>query len=168
MTPYAPASKERFPIAVGVAFLDSRQFQTILVKPPDSWGLIKIESEQERKERQKKKEKKRVQVLAKITDEELFGAGKSPEEAAEIILSLAINQTIYSLDGKHDTAMLNKLSPQVVSKLNFLSTTALSYDLTSPERARNLQLKHKLRIGLYPRNKADIRWVVPWIDQCKN
>jgi len=66
VTPDASTSKERYPIAVGVAFLNSENFQTILVKPPDSWGLIKLETGQERQEREKKKERKRVQVLAHL------------------------------------------------------------------------------------------------------
>ncbi len=165
---YGSISKERFPIAVGVAYLDTRAFQTILIKPPESWGLINLETEHEREGREKKKKRRRVQILAHITDEELLKKGTSPEDAADIILSLVNSQAVYSLDRKHDLEMLNVLSLKVVGKISLLSTMALSNEYTSPDRAMNLQLHCKLRMGLYPRNKADVRWIVPWIDQCRN
>ncbi len=162
----ASTSKERFPIAVGIANSGSGKFQTVLVKPPESWGIIKLESEQERKEREKKKEAKRLQILAHITDEELIKKGKAPEEVAEIVLSMTKGNAVYSIDRKHDMEMLNKLSPIAAGEIKLLSTLALANELSSPERARNLQLHYKLSIGLYPKNKADIRWVAPWIDHC--
>ncbi len=164
----APSSKTRLPVAIGVANLDSREFRTILVLPPESWGLIKFETEEERIEREKKKLRRRVQSLANITDEEFLKNGKSPEDVAKLVLSLTADEVVFSLDRKHDLKMLSVLSPEVAGKIELRSTTALANEFTSPDRAMNLQLQCRLRIGLYPRNEADVRWIVPWIDHCRN
>ncbi len=159
--------KERFPIAIGVADQDSGKFHTILISPPTSWGLFWQETRQEEKNRERQRKKKRIQVLAHITDIDLLKYGKTPKEAAEIVLELTKGHAVYSLNRNHDLTMLDKLSSGAAANINLLSTMSLANELTSPEIVRSLELQTKMSMGLYPRNKADIRWVARWIKLCQ-
>jgi len=160
------ASKERFPIAVGMAKPQSKVgVQTELIIPPEAWGLLVPETEEEHEDKKKGK-KKRQQILINFSEEEILKKGNSPEKASDIILKALEGQEIYSINREHDLQMLNKLSSDFLSKIKLLSTFGLANELVGSNKAGELELQYKLSMGLYPRNKADIRWIVSWIEQC--
>jgi hypothetical protein len=162
----ASSAPDRFPLAIGLGFPETKFIQTIFIKPLDKWGLLQDASDVDDEEAQEGKAKIRVIEGIKVRD--LITKGLEPKQAFEHILEAAKGRAIFSLNSKDDSYLLARMGDINPSNLKLHSAIVLFDELVLPERERKLQLKTKTNIEFYPRNKSDVRWLVELYSQCRS
>ena len=147
-SPTSATSPIGYPLAVGVAYPDTQSAKIILVRPLDEWAVFDP------------KNQGKEENIAGLRRKDLLTKGVTLEEVASFVIAVTKGRSVYCMDVKSTTALLSPLSELLSNKVNLKSALALFNDVAGDFRkAMNVQLRTKLVIQNYPKNRSDVRWM---------
>jgi hypothetical protein len=151
--PSRRSDKVEFPVAVGLGFPDLRQTRTLIILPNEDWDIF-ADREGEKDERISGYSKKR-----------LLSEGMTASDAITSMTDLIGDRSLFGIWREREASMLRTLfgagaSPKLLSALGMFNR------LVSNERFTNLEIRYKLNASYYPRNAADVRWMIVCFGQC--
>jgi hypothetical protein len=152
--PSLQAGKVEFPIAIGFGFPDIRKIKTILIRPNEDWELFS------------NKDKEKEETISGYSKRKLLSEGLAESDTTASIMALTKDRSIFSLLPDRDASMLKKLSDTTAPSTKPLSALGLFNQLVSNERFISIEIGHKLVAENYPRNSADVRWMIACYRQC--
>jgi hypothetical protein len=152
--PSLRTEKVEFPIAVGVGFPDIQKSKTILIRPDEDWEIFSH------------RDRDKDETVSGYSKKRLFLEGLDKGDAAALIRELIDGRSIYCLRPDKNSGALERLFGTSVLSLKRLSALGLFNQLVSNERFINIEITHKLVAHNYPRNPADVRWMIACYRQC--
>lgn len=161
----ASSAPDGFPLAIGMGMVETKAMKTVFIRPLEEWGLLEdikgTESDDPSDTRRKDKN------IEGIMASDLISKGIKPEKAADLILESLEGKNVYSINPKQENSLLGKLGRNLSKNIKVQSAITLFDSFVSPECERELQLKTKMELRYYPRNKSDIRWLIELFYRCQ-
>ena len=162
----ASSATDGFPLAIGLGFPESKLTETVYIYPPKDWGLLDDIKEQKNDEPSDTKRKNKV--IGGIQAIDLIAKGLAPDKAAELLFERVDGKAIYSVFPKEDRPLLEKLGIPIPTQVKIQSAITLFDSFVPSERERDLQLRTKMDLRYYPRNKSDTRWMIELLHRCQS
>ena len=153
--PSLKLEKVEFPLVLGLGFPDTKTTKTILIRPKEDWDIFSG------------LDKEKDETVSGYSKETLFSEGLEGSDVLAEISDLLAEREAYSLWPDRDNTMLTKLDGSANGSSKVLSALGLFNQLVTNERFISIELRHKLIAPNYPRNSADVRWMVICYHQCR-
>jgi hypothetical protein len=151
--PSRRSEKVEFPVAIGLGLPDLRQTRTLIIRPNEDWDIF-ADREGGKDERVSGYSKKR-----------LLSEGMTTSDAITSIAGLIGDRSLFGIWREREASMLRTLFGTIAAP-KLLSALGMFHRLASNERFTELEIRHKLNAHYYPRNAADVRWMIVCFSQC--
>ena len=152
--PSLKSEKVEFPLVLGLGFPDTKTTKTILIRPKEDWDIFSG------------RDKEKDETVLGYSKQKLFSEGLEGSDVLAEISGLLAEREAYSLWPDRDNTMLTKLDGSANGSSKVLSALGLFNQLVTNKRFISIELRHKLIAPNYPRNSADVRWMIVCYHQC--
>jgi hypothetical protein len=152
--PSRRSEKVEYPLAIGFGYPDLRKTRTFLIRPEKDWDLFAHP------------EKDDGESVSGFGKKELQTKGLKIKDAATKIRELLAGRSPFSLWPDKDLTSLKMIFGSSIAPLKLLSALGLFNEFVSNEDFIKIEINHKLVAGQYPRNTADVRWMITCFQQC--